>query len=465
MPTDKGSPDSHGMEQFEEQVLGEVLLPGETGYDDARTVWNAMINRKPAVITRCAGTADVISAVEFAREQNLTVAVKGGGHNVAGNAVCDDGLVIDLSPMSSVRVDPEAQTARVGPGATMADLDHETQAFGLATPAGFNSETGVAGLTLGGGFGYLSRKYGMTVDNLRSVDLVTADGELVHASEDENEDLFWGVRGGGGNFGVVTSFEFDLHEVGPEILAGLIIHRADDASAVVRHWRDFVTDIPDELSVWVISLSAPPLPFIDEKYHGTPIVAVLTVYVGDVDAGAELVEPLRTFGDPLGDNVAPRPYADWQQFFDKAYASGARNYWKSLNFSEFTDETVDTSLEYALNRPTSQSKFAMVHLGGATTRVPTDATAYPHRDAEFVVNIVARWDEPEQDDKCIGWARESHDALNEYSTEGTYVNFISESSGEEQFAYRENYTRLVELKDEYDPANRFRLNQNIKPST
>ena len=465
MPTDTRLRDSPVLEQFDERIRGEVLSPGDGGYDDARTVWNAMIDRQPAVITQCTGAADVISAVRFAREQDLPLAVKGGGHNVAGNAVCDGGLVIDLSPMSSVRVDPEAQIAHVEPGATMADLDHETQAFGLATPAGFNSETGVAGLTLGGGFGYLSRKYGMTVDNLRSVDLVTADGELVRASGSENPDLFWGIRGGGGNFGVVTSFEFDLHEVGPEILAGLIIHRADDARAVVRHWRDFVTDVPDELSVWVISLSAPPLPFIDEEYHGTPIVAVLTVYVGDVEEGAELIHPLRTFGDPLGDNVAPRPYADWQQFFDTAYAPGARNYWKSLNFTEFTDETIDASLECALNRPTPQSKFAMVHLGGATSRVPADATAYPHRDAEFVVNVVARWNDPEDDDRCIGWARDSHDALTEYSTEGTYVNFISERSGEERFAYRGNYDRLVELKDDYDPTNRFSLNQNITPTT
>jgi FAD/FMN-containing dehydrogenase len=451
------------IETLDAEVRGDLLRPDDDGYDEARTIWNAMIDRRPAVIVRCAGAADVISAVNAATEHGLPLAVKGGGHNVAGNAVCDDGLVIDLSPMSSVRVDPVEKTARVGPGATIADLDHETQAFGLATPAGFNSETGVAGLTLGGGFGYLSRKYGMTIDNLRSVELVTADGELIHASEAKRPDLFWAVRGGGGNFGVVTSFEFDLLEVGPEILAGLIVHRADDAQAVVRRWRDVVADVPDELSVWIVSLSAPPLPFIDEKYHGTPIVVILTVYAGDLDAGRELIEPLRTFGNPLGDNVAARPYADWQQFFDKAYASGARNYWKSLNFAAFTDETIDVSLEYGLNRPTPESKFAMVHLGGATTRVPADATAYPHRDAEFVVNVVARWTDPEQDDACIGWARDSHDALVEHSTDGTYVNFISEETGEERFAFRENYDRLVEVKTAYDPENLFSMNQNVEP--
>jgi len=444
-------------------VRGEFLLPDDDGYDEARTIWNAMIDRRPAAIVRCAGVADVIRSVDVAREYDLPLAVKGGGHNVAGNAVCDDGLVIDLSPMDSVRVDTLERTVRVGPGATIADLDHETQAFGLAVPAGFNSETGVAGLTLGGGFGYLSRKYGMTIDNLRSVDLVTADGELVRASEDENPGLFWGVRGGGGNFGVVTSFEFDCHDVGPEILAGLIIHRAEDARDVVRNWRDFVTDVPDELSVWVVALSAPPFPFIDDAYHGEPVVAVLTVYDGDIEEGRTLIEPLRTFGDPIADIVTPRQYAEWQQFFDGAYAAGARNYWKSLNFTEFGDETIDTCLEYALSRPTPASKFAMVHLGGATSRVAADATAYPHRDAEFLVNVVARWDEPERDGECIDWARSSYDALTEYSTDGTYVNFISEDAGEERFAYRENYDRLVELKTEYDPENLFRLNQNVAP--
>ena len=455
--------DGTSLKELEAEVRGDVLAPDDDGYDEARTIWNAMIDRRPTVIVRCAGVADVIRGIEAAREFDLPLAVKGGGHNVAGNAVCEDGLMIDLSRMDSVRVDPTDRTVRVGPGATMADLDHETQAFGLATPGGFNSETGVAGLTLGGGFGYLSRKYGMTIDNLRSVDLVTADGELVSASEDENPDLFWGVRGGGGNFGVVTSFEFDCHEVGPEILAGLVIHQAEDAPDVVRHWQDFVADVPDELVVWVVALSAPPFPFIDDAYHGTPVVAVLAVYVGEIEQGEKLVEPLRTFGDPIADIVQPRQYAQWQQFFDGAYAAGARNYWKSLNFTEFDDETIDTCLEYALARPTPETKFAMVHLGGETSRVPTDATAYPHRDAEFLVNVVARWNEPERDDACIDWARASYDALTEHSTDGTYVNFISEDTGEERFAYRENYDRLVELKSEYDPENVFQLNQNVTP--
>ncbi|ADB59917.1 FAD linked oxidase domain protein [Haloterrigena turkmenica DSM 5511] len=456
--------DDNAVSDLQEQFRGTLLRPNDDGYDEARTIWNAMIDRTPAVITQCEGVADVIAAVNFGRDHDLPIAVRGGGHNAAGNAVCDDGLVIDLSPMASVRVDPVAQTARVGPGATLGDLDHETLAFGLATPLGFVSETGVAGLTLGGGFGYLSRKYGMTVDNLRSVDVVTAEGELVHASEDEYPDLFWGVRGGGGNFGVVTSFEFDLHEVEPEVLAGLIIHRVEDAPDVIRHWRDFVADVPDELTVWVIVLAAPPASFIPDAYHGSTVVAVLPIYLGDLEEGMALIEPLRELGDPVGDNVEPRSYAAWQQFFDPANASGARNYWKSLNFTEFPDETIDTCLEYGLTRPTPETKLGLVHLGGATTRLPADATAYPHRDAEFVVNITARWDDPEQDDECIGWTQEAHDALAEYSTDGTYVNFISEQAGEEGFAYGENHDRLVEVKTEYDPENLFRLNQNIEPT-
>ena len=455
--------DEPAYETLAREIHGETLRPGDDGYDEARTIWNAMIDRRPAVVVRPTGAADVMTAVEFAGDHDLPLAVKGGGHNVAGNAVCDDGLTIDLSPLSSVRVDPVARTARVGPGATMADLDHESQAFGLATPAGFNSETGVAGLTLGGGFGWLSRTYGLTIDNLRSVDVVTADGELVHASEEDNPDLFWGIRGGGGNFGVVTAFEFDLHEVGPEILAGLILYPAENAPEVVRHWRDFVTDIPDELTVWVVVLTAPPFPFVPEAYHGSAVVAVVPVYVGDPENGMALLEPLRSFGEPIADNVEPRSYAAWQQFFDPAYAPGARNYWKSLNFAAFSDETIDACLEYALDRPTPETKFAMAHLGGATTRVQADATAYPHRDTEFVVNAVARWTDPEQDEECIEWAREAHAALAEHSTDGTYVNFVSERTGEERAAYRGNYDRLVELKTAYDPENRFRMNQNVRP--
>ena len=452
------------LEDLEEAVLGEVLRPEDDGYHDARTVWNAMIDKRPLAIVRASGTADVIRSVEFASEHDLPLGVKGNGHNVAGNAICDGGLTIDLSAMTSVRVDPFSKTARVEPGATLADVDHETQAFDLVLPLGFVSETGIAGLTLGGGFGYLSRKYGQTIDNLRSVDLVTAAGDLIKASEDEHPELFWGLRGGGGNFGIATSFEFDLHEAGPEVLAGLVMYPAAKARPVLRHWRDFVADIPDELTVWAIVLTAPPAPFIPETYHGETIVAILPVYCGDLSEGERLIEPLRTFGEPIADIVERRSYVEWQQFFDEANASGARNYWKSLNFTELSDNAIDRCLEFALDRPTSSTKVALAHMGGAMTRVDVDQTAYPHRDTEFLMNAQVRWEDPDRDDECAGWAQDIYDAMVDFSTDGTYMNFISDETGEEHFAYRENYDRLVELKTEWDPDNLFSLNQNVKPT-
>ncbi|MFC7156728.1 FAD-binding oxidoreductase [Halomarina halobia] len=443
---------------------GLVLRPDDPGYDEARAVWNGMIDRRPALVAQCAGVADVIDAVNFAREQDVLVAVKGAGHNIAGNAVCDDGLVIDLSPMHAVRVDPEARTARVEPGAILADVDHETQAFGLATPVGYNSTTGIAGLTLGGGFGWLSRKYGMTVDNLRSVDVVTADGQLRHASETENGDLFWGVRGGGGNFGVVTSFEFDLHPVGPEVLSGLLIHPLADAADVLREYREVAAEAPDEAAVWFVLRHAPPLPFIPEEWHGRKVLILAAFYAGDVDAGEGALRPFREIGDPIVDVVSPHQYAAWQQAFDALLTEGARNYWKSHNFVEITDGMIENFVEYAASMPTPLSEIACAQLGGAINRVPVEATAYPHRDAEFVMNLHTRWEDPARDEECIAWARELYDAMTPHATGGVYVNFVPEEVGEERAAYRENYDRMIELKNEYDPENLFRMNQNVEPT-
>ncbi|RBI63046.1 FAD-linked oxidase [halophilic archaeon] len=445
-------------------LRGDLFAPGDPGYDEARSVWNGMIDRYPALVASCRGVADVIRAVEFARENDVAVAVKGGGHHIAGNAVSDDGLVIDLSPMTSVQVDPAAGTARVEPGATLADFDHEAQAFGLATPLGINSTTGVAGLTLGGGFGWLTRKFGMTVDNLRSVDVVTADGKLRHASEEENPDLFWGVRGGSGNFGVVTAFEFDLHEVGPEVLAGPVVYSGDDAPDVVRHVRDFNADAPDESAVWVVLRKAPPLPFLPEDVHGVGVVIVVAFYAGDVEEGEEVLAPVREYGDPIADAVAPHRYAEFQQSFDPLLTEGARNYWKSHNFGELSDEAIDTAVEFAADLPSSLSEIFFGQVGGAMARVPADATAYPHRDAEYVMNVHTRWEDPEDDERCIAWAREFFDAMAPYATGGVYVNFISEREGEESLAYGDNYDRLVEIKNEYDPTNLFHANQNVEPT-
>ncbi|WP_126662367.1 FAD-binding oxidoreductase [Haloterrigena salifodinae] len=458
-PVDDGAIDGFG-----EELRGDLLRPEDPNYDDARAIWNGMIDRSPAAIVRAKGVSDVIESVNFAREQELLLAIRGGGHNIAGNAVCDDGLLLDLSAMRAVRVNPADQTARVEPGATLADFDHEAQAFGLATPLGINSTTGVAGLTLGGGFGWLTRKYGMTVDNLRSVDVVTADGELRHASETENSDLFWGIRGGGGNFGVVTSFEFELHEVGPEVLTGMVVYRGADAPDVLRHVRDFNADAPDESTVWVVLRKAPPLPFLPEDIHGEDVIVVVPFYTGDVAEGEAVLAPIREYGDPVADVVGPHRYAEFQQAFDPLLTEGARNYWKSHNFSTIPDEAIDTVVEYARNLPTVQSEIFFGQIGGAMGRVPADATAFPHRDAEYGMNVHTRWEDPAMDDACIAWSREFFDAMAPYATGGVYVNFISEREGEENLGYGDNYDRLVALKTTYDPKNLFRMNQNVEPA-
>lgn len=455
--------DDRAIGEFEATVRGPVLRPGDDGYDEARTVYNAMIDRRPAVVVRPTGAADVMTAVEFAREHDLLVAVKGGGHNVAGLAVCDDGLLIDLGLMSSVRVDTDARTARVGPGARLGDLDHETARFGLVAPAGVVSITGVAGLTLGGGFGYLCRKHGMTLDNLRSVDVVTADGDLVHASEDEHPDLFWGIRGGGGNFGIVTSFEFDLHELS-DVVAGLIVYPADQAHEIVRAWWEFASEAPDELSVWLNFSTAASEPFIPEEYHGERILSVIPIYSGDVDRGWDVIRPLRELGDPIADTVEVHRFVDWQQAFDESYPAGERYFWKSHNFRDPSIEALDRITDGALSPPTPETRVSVTHLGGAVNRVSPDATAYPHRDADFLVNITTRWDDPDRDEECIAWTREYFDALAPYATGGTYVNFTTESEGEQSMAYLDNYDRLVALKNDWDPDNRFRMNQNVEPT-
>ncbi|MDT3433729.1 FAD-binding oxidoreductase [Haloarcula sp. 1CSR25-25] len=453
------------VETFSDQVRGDVLRPRDDGYDEARSVWNAMIDKRPAVIVRCEGTADVIAAVNFARDLDLLLAVKGGGHNIAGKAVCDDGLMIDLSPMNDVRVDPVAQTARVGGGATWGDFDHEAQAFGLATTGGIVSTTGVAGLTLGGGLGHLDRKYGLAHDNLRSVDVVTADGELVHASEDENPQLFWGIRGGGGNFGIVTSFEFDLHEVGPEVLAGPIIYRYEDAAEVFRFYRDFMPDAPDEIQCYAFFSKGSAELGLPESLHGETIFVLLPSYAGDIAAGEEGLRPLREFGEPLADAVQPMPYTELQSFVDDRWEEGSRNYWKSHFFDELTDEAIETMVEYCDSSAPFTSVFTDGWLGGAISRADDDATAFPHRDKAFSFTIGMRWTDPARDDELIAWAREFHEALAPYASDGVYVNLLDQDDSERvRDAYGEWYGRLRELKREWDPNNLFRVNQNIEPA-
>lgn len=455
--------DSEVTTAFEASIRGRVLRPSNEDYEEARQVWNGMVDRYPAMIVRCAGVADVITSVNFARENDLLLAVKAGGHNVAGNAVCDDGLVIDLSSMGSIRVDPDARIARIEPGVTLGELDQETQAFGLALPAGVVSTTGIAGLTLGGGWGWLSRQYGLTIDHLRSADVVTANGELIHANEAEHEDLFWAIRGGGGNFGIVTSFEFDLREVGPVVLAGMIIHPFEDAAEVLRFHRDFTTEAPEELCCYAGIQLAPPAPFLPEKVHGEKVVAFLLCYSGDVDEGEDVIGPLREFGDPLADLVEPMPFEVWQGMLDEQFEPGHRNYWKTQLVDPLPEEAIDIVVERADSVPAPMLVFE--HLGGAISRVAPDATAYRHRDAAFSFNLTPRWTDPEEDERYISWAREFHEAIAPYVTDSVAVNFLGQEGAERvSAAYGENYDRLVDVKDEYDPGNLFRVNQNIPPS-
>jgi FAD/FMN-containing dehydrogenase len=454
------------LDQFKSGLRGQVFEPADAGYDEARKIWNAMIERRPALIVRCAGVADVRHAVRFARDQEMRLAVRGGGHNIAGNALCDGGLVIDLSQMKAVRIDPDARKAYVGPGALLADFDHEAQEFGLATPLGINSTTGVAGLTLGGGFGWLTRKYGLTIDNLTGVEIITANAERLWTSADAHPDLFWAIRGGGGNFGVVTMFEFKLHPVGPEVLSGLIVFPFDQARQVLERYREFVPGMADELNVWGVMRKAPPLPFLPPDMHGKEILALAVCYAGTAEDGMRLVEPLRGFGKSCGEHLGMQPYTAWQKAFDPLLAPGARNYWKSHNFLTLGDDVVETILRYAGNFPSSQSEIFIGAFGGVVNKVPSDATPYAHRDALYIMNVHTRWDEPSEDSKCIAWAREFFDVTAPYATGGVYVNFLTEDeAGRTGAAYGQNYDRLMRIKKTYDPQNLFRQNQNIRPAT
>ncbi|MDQ3058436.1 MAG: FAD-binding oxidoreductase [Pseudomonadota bacterium] len=446
-------------------VQGAVILADDPSYDSARQVWNAMIDKHPAAIVRCASVHDVVHAVNFARSHGLALAVRGGGHNIAGSAVCEGGLVIDLSQMRAVQVDAGARRASVQGGATLADFDAAAQAHGLAVPLGINSTTGVAGLTLGGGFGWLSRQYGMTIDSLVSAEVVTAAGEVVQASASEHPDLFWALRGGSGNFGVVTRFEFELHPVGPDVLAGLIVYPLSEAKAVLQQYREFVAQAPDALSVWSVARQAPPLPFLPEKVHGQPVIVLALLYMGEPAQGQQLIAPLHTFGTPEGEHVGVMPYTAWQKAFDPLLAPGARNYWKSHNFSKLEDGLFDAVIAAIDTLPSPQCEIFFGALGGATCGPAPDSAAYPHRDARYVMNVHGRWDDPADDERCIGWARDFFKASAPFASGGVYVNFLTADEGERvQLAYGQNYERLAQVKRQYDPANLFSTNQNIRPA-
>lgn len=450
---------------FAESLDGSLLSPDEPGYEEARALWNAMIEKRPALIAKCAGAGDVQRSLAFARSHGLLFSVRGAGHNIAGSGLCDGGLTIDLSGMRSVDVDTGSRTARVEPGATLGDVDAATLPHGLAVPVGINSTTGIAGLTLGGGFGWLSRKYGLTIDSLRSADVITADGRRLTASESENPDLFWGLRGGGGNFGIVTSFEFDLREAGPQLLCGLIVHPGSDGRGALEAYREFAAGASDEMTVWVVLRDAPPLPFLPEEVHGTNVVVFAFVYAGDPADGEREIAPLRAYGAAHGEHIGVLPFVEFQQAFDPLLTPGSRNYWKTHNFAGLEDGLLDTLLDHAGRLPSPQSEIFVAQVGAATARVPNDATAYPHRDARFVMNVHTRWEDPGQDDACVSWAREFFDATAAYSTGGAYLNFVSdaEDAARVTAAYGANYERLSQLKGKYDPENVFRTNLNVRP--
>ncbi len=446
------------------QVRGEVLEPGDEGYEEARTIWNDMVDRRPAVIVRCRGAADVIEVVNYARDHELLLSVRGGGHSFPGKSVCNDGLMIDLSPMRAVRVDPEAKTARVQGGATWADVDHEMQAHGLATTGGLISHTGVGGLTLGGGIGWLARKHGLACDNLLSADVVTAEGELVRASEDEHPELFWGLRGGGGNFGVVTSFEFRLHELGPEVLGGFIVHPMDAAREGLQFYRELMADASDEVACYALFGNVPPEAPFPEEHQGQTALFFAACYAGPVADGQEALRPLLEFGEPMLNAVQPMRYVALQQSFDELQQPGNRWYGKSAFWEGLPDEAIDALLEHVdpLSGPLTSVFFES--MGGAIGRVDANATAFPHREAPFNFGITTGWIDPSEDETHIAWARELFEATQPYG-KGVYANYLGgDEEGRIHAAFGDNYDRLVELKNEWDPENLFRMNQNIAPT-
>jgi FAD/FMN-containing dehydrogenase len=442
---------------------GSIHLPGSAVYDEARTVWNATVDKRPGAVVRCIGVSDVMQAVRFAKQNDLLVAVRAGGHNIAGKAVADGALLIDLSQMRAVTVDPAKRRAHVSPGARLADFDRETQAFGLTAPMGINSTTGVAGLTLGGGFGWTTRAFGMSVDALAGADIVLADGELHHVSASENPDLFWALRGGGGNFGVVTRFEFELHPLGPKVLSGLIVHPFADAPEVLKKYRALVSRMPDELTVWTVLRKAPPLPFLPVEWHGREVMVLAACYAGDPDAGAKAMGPLRAIGRPIADVIGLNPFAGWQQAFDPLLTPGARNYWKSHDFVDLSDPVLEELTGFSARLPTDECEIFIAHLGGAMGRVAADATAFAGRETKFVMNVHTRWQDPHDDARCIQWAREFFAATKPYAAATAYVNFLSDEDGDRLTStYGGNYARLAEVKARHDPGNMFRVNQNIR---
>ncbi|HEY5864501.1 MAG TPA: FAD-binding oxidoreductase [Candidatus Tectomicrobia bacterium] len=448
--------DDAALEAFKTSLRGELLRPGDPGYDDARKVWNGMIDKRPALIARCTGVADIIDAVNFARTNELLVSIRGGGHNITGNAVCDGGLMIDLSRMKSVRVDPVKRTARAEAGLTWGEYNRETQAFGLASTGGVVSTTGIAGLTLGGGLGWLMGKHGLSCDNLLSADIVTADGQFLTASAREHPDLFWGLRGGGGNFGVVTSFEYQLHPV-DSVLAGMVLHPMATAKDVLRFYREYARSAPDALTAFATLMTSP---------EGAPVVAIVVGYIGPIAEGERLVAPVRKFGSPIADTIGPMSYVQLNTMFDAAFPyGGVQRYWKSSFLKHLGDDVLDILVTRAATMPSPMSMVGFFHVHGAASRVHANETAFGLRDDQWDYDIISQWLNPEESAHHMQWTREFWTAVEPFATGEVYVNHLdAEEATRIRAAYSDNYERLVALKNKYDPTNLFRLNQNIKPT-
>jgi hypothetical protein len=453
--------------EFRERLRGRLILQGDEDYGQARLVWNGLIDKYPAMIVSAAGVADVISVVDLARRHNLLLAVRGGGHNVAGHAVCDGGLVIDLSQMRSVRVNPWERVAHVEGGATLGDLDHETQAFGLAAPVGVVSETGVAGLTLGGGYGWLTRRYGLSIDHLLSVDIVTADGQLHKASPIDNPDLFWAVRGGGGNFGVVTSFEFRLHPVGPMVMVAIPFYPATRAGEALRFFREYMSTAPEEVFALAEFWSLPEGRQFPPERAGEPVILFVAVHSGPPEEGERVLQPLREFDTPIADLSGPQSWVDLQRFYDQDYPDGMLYYWKSIYLDELSDDAIDALAAHCVERPSDLSNVDVWYLGGAFSRVGPDETAFGPRDAQVMIGVEANWTDRAQSVANVRWARDVIAALRPFSSGGSYINFggsVEESEQVVKEVYRQNWERLARVKARYDPDNLFRVNPNIAPA-
>ena len=448
------------------RLRGPLFLPGDTGYEDSRTVWNAMIDSKPAVVVRCIGVADVIACVQFAREHDLLLCIKGGGHNIAGLATADSAMMLDMSLMRGVWVNQEKKIAHAQSGCLLGDVDRETQLHGLAAVLGFVSLTGIAGLTLGGGFGYLTRRWGWTSDTVVGMDVVTADARLVRASEDENPDLFWGLRGGGGNFGVVTGIDYALYPIGPEVVVGLVAWPASEAPGVLELYRALAEKAPKELTLVVLMRMAPPAPWLPKETHGKPIVAMLACYSGDPESAEKAVAPIKSYGSPIGDVLVRRPYAQTQSLLDATQPKGRRYYWKSEYLPQIEPALCEKFIEHAARVPSPHSAMILFQIDGALNQLAEDHSPVGNRDARYVLNIAGSWEQAGDDAQNIGWTRDAWSDLRSFSTGGTYINFLTEDEGTErtEAALGKALRRLAEVKTKWDPENMFRTNRNIKPA-